>query len=226
MNGVEDKVKPYRGFFLTVWAGAFLVLSSGLMAIGVAPDALTGEAIVIEASTEDEALPVFAEIRETAIMEDGLPGDAPRRVIIEAVDIDTSIQNPESRDIAFLDAELQKGAVHYPGSGNLSDTSNMFLFGHSSRLPVVVNQAYKAFNNINKLRRGDIIRVQSAEREYHYRVSTVDEVAADRAWVSFATNTKKLTLSTCNNFGTKQDRFVVEADFVGSFPLADGIDNG
>jgi sortase (surface protein transpeptidase) len=31
---------------------------------------------------------------------------------------------------------------------------------------------------------------------------------------------RKLTLVTCNSFATKSDRFVIEAEFVTSYPIA------
>ena len=154
-----------------------------------------------------------------AIDEAASAASAPARIIIDAVGIDTPISNPASADTATLDGALASGAVRYPGSGNLEDVSNVFLFGHSSHLPVVNNPAYRAFNDIEKLEVGDLIRVQSETVEYHYRVETVEEVTAGEAWVRFDSSERRLTLSTCNNFGSKQDRFVVTASFVGSYAL-------
>jgi len=139
----------------------------------------------------------------------------PVRVVIEGADVDTEIRSPNTTDIAVLDNELRYGAVHYPGSGTPGN-GNMFLFGHSSSLPVVRNQAYKAFNGIQNLERGDDVVVYSENEKHIYKVLNVELVSADEALVDFSDNKNMLTLSTCNNFGEKQERFVVEADYVRS----------
>lgn len=145
-----------------------------------------------------------------------LVGDiTPKRIIIDVIGTDVNIVNPESQNIAVLDEALQRGVVHYPGSGNLEDNSNLFLFAHSSYLPVVHNELYRAFNGLNKLVRGDIIRVQSDRYEYRYAVVSVELVNADEALVELSNREKKLTLSTCNSFGSPGERFVVEANFLG-----------
>ena len=137
----------------------------------------------------------------------------PLRVVADSVGIDTQIQNPVVTDVAVLDNELRDGAVHYPGSG-IPGNGNMFLFGHSSNLAVVRNQAYKTFNGIQNLKMGDEVVVYSEDEKFIYRVLNVKMVSAEEALVDFSSNKDMLTLSTCNNFGQKQDRFVVEADYV------------
>jgi LPXTG-site transpeptidase (sortase) family protein len=62
--------------------------------------------------------------------------------------------------------------------------------------------------------------------EYLYRVDRVYETSADDAEVKIETGKPKLTLVTCDSFGSKSDRFVVEATLVESQPLAElGIEN-
>ena len=95
----------------------------------------------------------------------------------------------------------------------------MLIFGHSSSLPIIKNGAFKIFNNIKNLKKSEIIHVYSEKREYLYRVETVKHVAAEDALVTFTKGDKKLTLSTCDSFGKKTDRYVVEASFVGSYPV-------
>lgn len=147
-------------------------------------------------------------------------GIAPVRVVIPEIGVDAEIVNPTSTEISVLDQALLDGAVRYPGSGLLEENANMFLFGHSSYLRNVRNDAYKTFNGIQKLEPGDVISVYSSEKEYRYRVASVKEVAASEAWVDLSGDRKRLTLSTCDSFGNPDDRFVVEADFVGSYPFA------
>ena len=142
----------------------------------------------------------------------------PIKIIIDAIGVNSSIQNPDTKNVRELDEFLKRGVVRYPGSGFLGQ-GNMFLFAHSTSIKVVHNQAYKAFNNLDKLNKGDEIRVQSKDREYVYRVSSVRLVDESRALVEFDTTRNMLTLSTCNTFGEKQQRFVVEAGYKTSYPL-------
>jgi len=123
-------------------------------------------------------------------------------------------------DIVTLDKELLKGAVRYPTSALLGETGNVVLFGHSSYLPVVRNQAYKAFNGIQKLAAGDIITVYSSTATYSYRVKSVTKESANDAGIPLSVTGRVLTLSTCDSFGEKSDRFVVVADFVESHSIS------
>jgi len=140
--------------------------------------------------------------------------ETPIRIVAEKAGVDTRIENPASDNVATLDQALTLGAVRYPGSG-FPGKGNMFLFGHSSHLSFVRNQAYKAFNNIENLNNGDIIQVYSESNEYRYRVTSVRLDKDSEVLVDFSNDKNMLTLSTCDNFGGKQDRFVVEAEFVG-----------
>ncbi len=139
----------------------------------------------------------------------------PLRIVINKVGVDSQIQNPNTTDTAVLDSELRYGAVHYPGSGTPGN-GNMFLFGHSTNLSVVQNQAYKTFNGTQKLEKGDEVFIYSENQKHVYKVLDVRLVSAEETLVDFSVQKDMLTLSTCNNFGEKQERFVVEADYVRS----------
>ena len=95
----------------------------------------------------------------------------------------------------------------------------MFIFGHNTGIKVVNNQAYKAFNHLKDLTVGDTIRVQSIDGEYNYKVTSVTLVDSTQSWVTFSNDTNMLTLSTCDVFGQKQDRYVVQATFIKSLSL-------
>lgn len=139
----------------------------------------------------------------------------PVKIQIKAIGVDASVSNPESQDVSILDEWLKKGAVRYPDSGNL-ENGNMFIFGHSTGIAVVRNQAYKTFNNLKSLKEGDEIIVSSTDKDYIYKVKTVSLVDSDTALIRFDKKNHMLTLSSCNTFGKKQERYVVEADFVKS----------
>lgn len=139
-------------------------------------------------------------------------GELPLSIKVSKVGIDSQIYNPESTDIKTLDDLLLKGVVHYPGSGLLGGNGNVFLFAHSTGIRIVNNQAFKSFNGLKNLKEGDSISVFSDKNEYIYKVSSVKLEGADKALVTFDTSDKKLTLSTCNTFGAKTERYVVEAE--------------
>jgi len=136
----------------------------------------------------------------------------PDRISIPKVGIDSNIEKPNTADVSVLDNSLTKGAVHYPGSGSV-EKGNMFLFGHSTNWQVVQNEAYRTFNGIEKLESGDEIYIEADGETYVYKVKSVVLVDEDDALVEFDNSSRTLTISTCNTFGEKQERWVVEADF-------------
>lgn len=143
----------------------------------------------------------------------------PVQIIIESVGIKVGIENPKDNDVAVLDKALLSGAVRYPGSGFMDDNSTMFLFGHSSFLPTVRNQNFRAFNNLEKVKRGAFVRVESKGFVNIYKVTDVRKVNADEAIIQISGKGKRLVLSTCNSFGDPGERFVLEAEYVGNFAL-------
>lgn len=143
--------------------------------------------------------------------------ELPVKIEIPSITVAASIANPDTTDITALDKELLTGAVRYPTSAKLGETGNVVLFGHSSYLPVVVNKAYKTFNEIQKLHEGDLITVYASSTVYIYAVKSVSkESVNDNKPIPLSITGKELTLVTCNSFATKSDRFVVVADFVES----------
>ena len=149
--------------------------------------------------------------------------ETPVRIIIDAISLDATVSNPITTDADVLDADLLKGAVRYPTSALLGINGTVLLFGHSSYLPIVRNLAYKTFDDIQKLKSGDEISVYSATKEYRYRVAgvrTANVNDASQSTVLLPSDARHLTLVTCDSFKTKSDRFVVTADFMGEYSLA------
>lgn len=141
-------------------------------------------------------------------------GELPLSIKIPLIGVDAQIYNPATTSIDVLNKYLLEGAVRYPGSGLLSGDGNIFIFGHSTGFKLVNNQAYKTFNGLQNLKQGDKISVYSNKYEYIYKVLSVKLVSADKALIEFNTKNEMLTLSTCDNFGAKSDRYVVESMFV------------
>jgi LPXTG-site transpeptidase (sortase) family protein len=142
--------------------------------------------------------------------------DEPVRVVATSVGLDVTVENPSSSDITILDEALLRGAVRYPTSAKLGVDGTVLLFGHSSYLPVVYNQAYKAFNNIQDLKTGERISVYSSDAEYRYKVTSVRLADASEDVIELPADGRYLTLVTCDSFGRKTSRFVVTAEFEGA----------
>jgi LPXTG-site transpeptidase (sortase) family protein len=152
---------------------------------------------------------------DTAYERSGDIDPYPMRIIFDALEGRTvPVQNPQSRSIEALDTALLSGVVRHPDSADFERIGTIFLFGHSSYLPNVMNKNFQAFNGIQKMTWGDTIRLQSSDTEYVYRVDRVYEASANDAEVKIETGKAKLTLVTCDSFGAKSDRFVVEATLI------------
>lgn len=161
-----------------------------------------------------------SELEDSADIVEVTNPESPVRVVAPAIALNVTIANPTSQNVHVLDQALLKGAVRYPTTALLGEEGTMLLFGHSSYLPVVYNQAYKAFNNVQKLEKGDIVSVYSATAEYRYKVAGVRVADATEDVVELQTTGKHLVLVTCDSFTAKTSRFVVTAEFVGTYSLA------
>jgi LPXTG-site transpeptidase (sortase) family protein len=148
------------------------------------------------------------------------PIEQPVRIVARTISLDDKVTNPISSDLKVLDEALLSSVVRYPGSAYLGEEGNVVIFGHSSYLRVVRNQSYKAFNDIQKLKTGETITVYSGTTVYEYRVTSVQFAKAENFVIDLSGTGRKLTLVTCNSFATKSDRFVIEAEFVTSYPIA------
>jgi len=135
----------------------------------------------------------------------------PDMVYIDALDRSIPVLNPTSRAIADLDAALLYGVVRHPDSATLEQTGTVFVLGHSSYLPSVLNPNFQAFNGIQNLEFGDTVRLKSGEVEYIYRVDRVYRARAQDVTVPIAGDLQRLVLATCNSFGSVDDRYIVEA---------------
>jgi LPXTG-site transpeptidase (sortase) family protein len=167
-------------------------------------------------TTVEEASPVITPpVQPAPVLRD----TTPVRIVIDTIELDTPILSPESTDIAVLDRALLAGAVRYPNSAHAGERGNMLVFGHSSYLPIVQNEAFQAFNKLDDLTPGDRVAVYSSTHTYTYEVQQVELTRADEAIVNFDTSEPLLTLATCNSFGAKQERWVVQARFINATPL-------
>lgn len=159
-------------------------------------------------------LPTLGEEITTPVQEE-VAAVLPERIIISAIDLDLPVQNPQTRDIEKLDEYLKDGPVRYMDSAELGEKGNVLIFAHTSHLPVVRNQMYKAFNRIPELTAGDSITIKGEGKSYVYTVRSVRKADANDATIDLSpTLGQKLTLVTCDTLTSKTSRYILEADFV------------
>lgn len=194
---------------LTFFVLAFVVFGATLWALSSAD-------LLPNGSLTDAVAPAPAHTVTTAIA-----GNLPEKVEIPKLNLVATVANPTTADPDILDKDLLYGAVRYPSSGTLgAEGKNVVLFGHSSYLPVVHNQAYKTFDGIQTLAKGDRIMVTGAGKTYVYEVETVASANAQTDGIPLTVTGSKLTLVTCDSFKTKSDRYVVIAHLVEWYPSA------
>ncbi len=214
-----NTVWKHRYLFLVLFLGVFVVSFALLAFIGILPQELSDGSdnnlvalINTQADKYNEGVTVIKN-------ESQGEGEEPVRLMIDKIGVNTPVINSVSRTVSALDRDLTKGVVRYPGSA-LIGKGNVFLFGHSSTLSVIHNPAYKALNHLDYLKTGDEIKVYSATKEYTYRVVSVNKKDEGQAVIDLAAKANRITISTCDTFsGIKQQRIIVEADYVGSRTL-------
>ena len=191
--------------FLAVFLIVLLITTSIAAAFDVLPDPAKAKA--------DEQAKVLAPVSAPLVVAPVAP-ELPTKIEIPAIDLSVSVSNPTSTNVEVLDQALLTGAVRYPASAELGADGNVIIFGHSSYLPIVHNQAFKAFDGIQKLAKGDRITVTGSGHTYVYSVSTVSKASATEDSIPLTMGGSTLTLATCNSFGQKTDRFIVTATLV------------
>ena len=208
--------------FIILFSGFFLATVILLTGLGLVPSEFqsgTNNSPSIIDKVKNAAISPLTSGEDSKTVDTKIEYEYPTRISISSVATDGVIVNPNSPNVDILDNALTQGAVRYPGSG-LPGIGNMFIFGHSTGFKIVQNKSFKIFNNIQNVKAGDEINVYTDKNVYIYKAISVEEVNKDETLVEF--NTKgpaMLTLSTCDSFGSKSDRFVVKAVFDKVQPL-------
>ena len=136
-------------------------------------------------------------------------GDALARLIIGKIGVDVIV-------VEGVDAEsLRDGPGHYPGTPFPGDDGNFVLSGHRTTYGAV-------FHNLDDLREGDRITVETPSGGYDYEVRWSRVVAPTQVDVIDSTaGLKEITLTTCHPKFSASQRLIIRAEQVGGpRPLA------
>ena len=227
-KGLVAQVEAKSGAFAVVFLLLFGITFGFLTLVGATPDApgttkdsdlaLNGSSGASSNTQSQDAQQGAPQntISSAGTQTSDATGQLPTRVVISKIGINVTVANPDTTDADVLDSALSKGAVRYPTSGTLGVNGTVLLFGHSSYLPIVHNQAYKTFDGIQDLKPGDSISIFSGSTEYRFSVTGVKVADANNDIVELPADAQHLTLVTCDSFATKSNRFVVTADLVSS----------
>ena len=204
-KGIVPQIAQHSGSYAMSFIAMFVCTFMFLASVDALPNSAFAQTEVVQ--TEQET--IVSNVSEL-----------PVRIVANDIDMDVRVSNPNSTDVDVLDQALLSGAARYPTSAKLGANGTVLIFGHSSYLPIVHNQAYKAFDGIQNLKTGAIVSVYSETHEYRYKVVGVELADANQDVVELSTSGKHLTLVTCDSFSKKTNRFVVTLDFVGTYSLA------
>ena len=211
---VIDQIMHRKVAFLVTFFVVFTLSYGILYAFDFLPEPAPSEVVEpVDEEDVDEAVNTTTNSVVTTPV--SIPGGSlPETLGIPSLDRTVTILNPASRSVESLDAALLKGVVRHPDSAALGEDGNLFILGHSSYLPIVHNKNFQALNGIQNLVWGDTITLTSDDTEYTYRVEKVYKAKASALVIPIAGEGKRLTLATCNSFGSTDDRYIVEASLV------------
>ena len=199
----------FLAFFILVFLIFVWIL--GRLDLLPEPDTSRGLSTITIAQASDSFPAVAVAAVETK--------ENPVRIVIDSANVDVVVNNPIATDIPSLDNSLLSGVARYPASAKLGESGNVIIFGHSSYLPIVKNKNFKAFNGIQNLVKGKIIKVYGEDFVYEYAVERVYPTNQEdvNTIVTAVGSEKILTLITTRISGDQPlDKYVVRAKFVGS----------
>lgn len=138
----------------------------------------------------------------------------PNYLSIPSLGIEAPIVEPaQSNEQAFQDA-LKKGVVHYPGTAEVGQPGNSYIFGHSSDFAFKGGDYKTVFALLPRIEKGAEIQVSDQEGNMFTYTVTEQFVAnsTDLHLLDQNTNGEKiLTVQTSYPVGTALKRYIVKA---------------
>lgn len=115
-----------------------------------------------------------------------------------------------------IEKDLERGVVHYPGTGSPGDNNNTVITGHSSQWSWTGGKWGTAFVLLDKLKPGDKIYIDYTGKTFVYEVNGREITNPFDTKNFAATPEARLTLMTCWPIGSNSMRLYVKAKLVGT----------
>lgn len=165
--------------------------------------------------------PTFGEVLEIAPPLRVDPINQTNAVIIEKIGVNTPIVWDVSvtDKNAYMNA-LNSGVAHASISVKPSKLAgNTYLFAHSTLNPLEIERYAAEFTLLHRLDPGDRITVMYNEVRYDYEVEDKSVVKGfDTTPLTRQPDYSMLTLQTCDPPGIPQNRLIITAKLIGSYP--------
>ena len=147
--------------------------------------------------TREIASPALKQAYQARSLQDG---DALTRIKIPAIAVDTVVVEGTSA------SALRAGAGHYPNTPLPCEAGNVGIAGHRTTFG-------KPFTNLDRLRNGDVIILETPVGTCTYEVTKAPFVILpnDQSVVANDPAAHMLTLTTCHPKGSASHRLVVQA---------------
>jgi LPXTG-site transpeptidase (sortase) family protein len=138
----------------------------------------------------------------------------PNQLYIPSLDIRTPIQYVDQVDEAAFQTALQNGVVHYPGTADIGQPGNPYIFGHSSDFPTSPGGYKTVFALLPRIQNGAEI-VVSGKDGTNYTYAVVDQFVAEKTDLHLLDQgeykEKLITIQTSYPLGTALKRYIVKA---------------
>lgn len=140
----------------------------------------------------------------------------PDHLWIETLGISVPLVYPTETNEKSFQAALKNGVAHYPGTAEIGQPGNCYIFGHSSDYVWSKSSFKTAFALLPKIKPGDEITVSDHEgKAYKYKVTKTVVVSPNQTeYLAQDLNKKSLTLQTSYPLGTALKRFLAIAELV------------
>ncbi|MFH2062601.1 MAG: sortase [bacterium] len=137
------------------------------------------------------------------------------RILVPSLYIDAPIVSATERSERAYQLALRDGVAHLPGTPEVGDFGNAYLFGHSSDFPLTPGDYKTVFATLSDVEPGAAVYVTDGlGNAYRYLVTGTAVVSPKDLSVTGQPKERKrmLTLQTSYPVGTALRRFVVTAE--------------
>jgi LPXTG-site transpeptidase (sortase) family protein len=191
----------YSLVFVIVFIAIFVVLNFPLIKAKIWPEVPKQYETVKEVIRPTTAKSAPLEPGETIPAGDSL--------LVPKIAVNAPIVFSNSYSEKVIDADLQKGVVHYFNTANPGEVGNVFITGHSSNYWWNKGKYNYVFANLNRLEIGDQAKIYYQGNKYLYQVTGKKTVEPSDLTVLAQTDSPTMTLMTCTPPGTNWKRLII-----------------